>query len=89
MFPDFLSAAEEAMQAFFPFQWPIRISNESLCELVQALPRNHAHYGAAKLTETFFHEKGEERMKAELGIKKREAMSQRIRGVLALKKLEG
>jgi hypothetical protein len=60
MFPDFLSAPEEAMQAFFPFQWPIRISNESLCELVQAPPRNHAHYGA-KLTETFFNEKGEER----------------------------
>jgi hypothetical protein len=58
MFPDFLSAPEETMQAFFPFQWPIRISNESLCELVQALPRNHAHYGAAKLTETFFNEKG-------------------------------
>jgi hypothetical protein len=65
MFPDFLSAPEEAMQAFFPFQWPIRISNESLCELVQAPPRNHAHYGAAKLTETFFNEKSEERMKDE------------------------
>jgi hypothetical protein len=71
MFPDFLSAPEEAMQAFFRFQWPIRISNESLCELVQALPRNHVHYGAAKLTETFFNEKGEERKKEELRAMKR------------------
>jgi hypothetical protein len=40
-------------------------------ELVQALSRNDMHYGGATLTETFSDEKAEERMKEELGTRRR------------------